>query len=287
MKVIDRTPLQDAQGNISVVARAQGTLKYGPNWFPELEAQKVVIAQLDRLLDKGCVLIRNFNLPGSEIVIPMILIGPGTCSIIFVTPVKGHFEVKGTAWNTVNNSGVSTPAKRNLVDLLLKLSRAFQKYLQIHNIKVPMPIEPVLIASDPGANIESVGPAVRVVRSDAVKQFANVLNTSSPVLRAEQVLVLADLILEPLPHSGKEAPEPLPPQVEQPISRAQAIFKAAETAPPVPPPLPRPEARAQPAPPPQQKARGMSRGQIVLLAGLFIIECCVVIVGAYFLYFLN
>ena len=63
MKVYDKTPLQDQQGNINIIARIQGTLKYGMNWFSELEAQKSVIFQLDRLVDKGFVLIRNFTWP--------------------------------------------------------------------------------------------------------------------------------------------------------------------------------------------------------------------------------
>lgn len=289
MKVLDKTPLQDAQGNINVVSRVQGTLKYGPNWFPELEAQKAVIAQLDRLLDKGFVLIRNFNLPGSDIIIPIILIGPGSFSVIFVTPLKGHFEAKGTEWNTVNN-GVSTPAPRNLIDLLTKLSRAFQKYLQINNINIPMQLEPALIASNPGSNVESVRPAVRVVRSDAIKQFANTLNQSSPVLRAEQVLASADLIVEPQPRSTETPPEPAIP-VERPVSRAQAIFKASETAEPESPPtvrIPRAnlEPQAQPAMAPK-RSRGISGRQIALLAVLGLVECCVLAGGAYFLLYLN
>jgi hypothetical protein len=285
MKVIDKTPLQDQQGNISVVSRVQGTLKYGMNWFAELEAQKSVIAQLDRLLDKGFVLIRNFTLPGSDIVIPIILIGPGSLSIIFVTPAKGHFEAKGTEWNMVNN-GVSTPASRNLIDRLGKLSRAFQKYLQIQKINIPMQAEPVLIASDPGANIESVRPAVRVVRSDAIKQFASSLNQASPVLRAEQVLVSADLILEPQPSSTERPPEPEIP-VERPVSRAQAIFNASESAESAQRPVPRPSPEPQAAQPSPKKSRGISSSQIILLAVLGIVECCILAGGVYFLFFFN
>jgi hypothetical protein len=284
MKVYDKTPLQDAQGNINVVSRVQGTLKYGPNWFPELEAQKSVISQLDRLLDKGFVLIRNFNLPGSDIVIPIILIGPGTLSVIFVTTVKGHFEAKGSEWNTVNN-GISSPAGRNLIDLLGKLTRAFQKYLQIHNIKIPMQAEPVLIASDPGANVDSVRPTVRVVRSDAIKQFASTVNQASPVLRAEQVLFSADLILEPQPLSKETPPEPAIP-AERPVSRAQAIFKAAETAEPVKPPASQSPRTIQPAAQPaRKKSPAISGRQILLLAILGIAECCILAGGVYFLFF--
>ncbi|MEY2817437.1 MAG: hypothetical protein RL275_900 [Chloroflexota bacterium] len=287
MKVYDKTPLQDQQGNINIIARIQGTLKYGMNWFSELEAQKSVISQLDRLLDKGFVLIRNFTLPGSDIVIPLILIGPGSFSVILVTPVKGHFEAKGTEWNTVNN-GVSAPAGRNLIDLLTKLTRAFQRYLQLNNINIPMQVEPVLIASDPGANVESVRPAVRVVRSDAIKQFANTINQSSPVLRVEQVLVSADLIMEPHSKSTETPPEPEIP-VERPLSRAQVIFKASESAELAEKlqPLPIPESQSQPAQSAKKKAPAISRSQIFLLAALGLVECCILIGGVYLLFLSN
>ena len=113
MKIIDKTPLQDASGNINPIARVQGTLKYGLSWFAELEAQKAVITQLDRLLEKGFVLIRNFTLPNSEIVIPIILIGAGGIWVIYVTKEKGSFEAKGDQWNTLDNNGRAQPAPIN------------------------------------------------------------------------------------------------------------------------------------------------------------------------------
>ena len=134
MKIIDKTPFQDAAGNISIVARAQGTLKYGLNWFPELEAQKVVIAQLERILEKGFVLIRNFTLPNIEVVIPIILIGPGGVSVIHVTHTKGQFEAKGDQWNNINY-GLSQPANINLIDVVIKRARAVQKYLETQKIQ--------------------------------------------------------------------------------------------------------------------------------------------------------
>ena len=76
MKVIDKTPLQNEKGEISGLQRLRGTLEFGLNWYPELEAQKAVIAQLDRVLEKGFTLIRNVTLANSQIVEPLILIGP-------------------------------------------------------------------------------------------------------------------------------------------------------------------------------------------------------------------
>ncbi len=289
MKVIDRTALQDQQGNINLIARVQGTLSHGFSWYPELEAQKKIIAQLDRMLDKGFVLIRNFNLPDSEIVIPIILIGPGSFNVIIVTPVKGHFEAKEMEWNTVDANGNATPAKRNPIDLLVKLSRAVQKYLQLNNINIPMQVEPALIASDPGVNIDSSQPAVRVVRSDAVKSFAATLNATSPVLRAEQVLVFADLILEPNPQPAKNQAEPNPPQGAKPLSRAQAIFKASEgnNPPPAIQSLPRAVPAKQSIPPAKQQRAGMSGMQIFILAAIGLLGCCAIGGLAAYLFLLN
>ena len=288
MKVYDKTPLLDPQGNINPIARIQGTLKYGLSWSSELEAQVAVIAQLDRLLDKGFVLIRNFTLPDSDIVIPMILIGPGSLSVIFATPLKGDFEAKGNEWNSVKN-GIAVPASRNLIDLLIKYTRVFQRYLQLNKINIPVPIEPVLIATNPGANIESVRPAVRVVRSDAIKQFASSVNQASPILRAEQVIASADLIIEPHPASTERPAEPEIP-VERPVSRAQAIFQASENGEveQKPQPRPHPAMNAQGKnQTPAKKSPAISRSQIFLLVGLGIFECCILFGGIYVLFFLN
>lgn len=308
MKIIDKTPLQDENGNINIIARVRGTLKYGLNWYSELEAQKTVVAQIDRLLEKGFVLIRNYTLPNSEIVIPLILVGSSGISVMFVTPAKGHFEAKGDQWNTVTSSGLSVSAGRNLVDLIDKLSRAFQKYLESQKINLQVPVEAVLIASDPGAQIESLRPIVRVVRSDAVKQFASSLLQARPVLRTDSIYSLADRIVTP------RTPEELllTPQTEiggaadKPASRAQAIFNASDPSKQFDPnelgfsfedgsesetaahsiqessparPLPRPKAA-----PAQKRTFGMTNSQLALLAGMMIVECCVVIgFGAFFL----
>lgn len=282
MRVIDKTPLQDEQGNISIIARIQGTLQYGLNWYSELESQKKVIGQLDRMLDKSCVLIRNFTLPESEIVIPMVLIGPGNIYVILATPVKGHFEAKGAEWNTISGNGASTPAGRNLIDLIIKLSRAFQKYLQIQNIHISVPVESVLIASNPGAQIESIRPLVRVLRSDAINNFANAVNTATPILRPDSILALAERILSPKPPEQLAAD-----QAEKPAARVagesgdafdpNALGFEFNDEEPAPAPAPQHAPQQRPAPTPK-KPRGMSRNQIILLVIMALFACCMVVV---------
>jgi hypothetical protein len=300
MKIIDKTPLQDQKGEISFSARIQGTLKYGLSWFSDLEAQKSVIAQLNRTLEKGYVLIRNFTLPGSDIIIPMILIGSFGIQVILVTKVKGFFEAKGDQWNTVSN-GRSQPAGINLIGRVSQYARALQKYLQFQKIDYPGQIEPVLVFADPGAHVESMRPVARVVLSDAIKQFAASLSQARPVLRAEQVYEFSDRIVNPMPPKapGAEAEAALqgPAAPPPPVSRSQAIF-SSEQKPFDPNDLgfafedePQPVSQVAPSqlresslgqrlPPQAEKSRkimGMTTAQVALLAVMLIVECCVVI----------
>lgn len=303
MKIIDKTPLQDEKGGISFSARVQGTLKYGLNWFNELEAQKVAITQLDRHLEKGFILIRNFTLPNSDIVIPLILIGAGGIYVIYVTPQKGHFEAKGDQWNTIGNNGKPQPASINLISRVVQLTGAFQKYLNIHKINTPNPVEPVLIAVDPGAHIESLRPAARVVQSDAIKQFAGALSQARPIWNVEYTHVLADRIVDPAPPKEEKPAAPAPAPVEPP--RAEAGYndpnqaqgfdannlgfafedeKSSEpSAPQVQSNPARQAARAQPATG-KKKLFGLSNTQIMILAGMFILWCCVMIGFGAFIY---
>jgi hypothetical protein len=304
MKIIDKTSLQDANGNISIIARVQGTLKYGLSWFAELEAQKTVIAQLDRLLEKGFVLIRNFTLPNSEIVIPIILIGPGGIWVVYVTSVKGSFKAEGDQWNTVNNDGKSMPATINYITRIAQLASVFQKYLKIQKVEMPKPVDAVLIAADPGAQIDSVGPVLRVVRSDAIKAFASSLLQARPIWRTDYVHEIAERIIDPRPPEELKPVVPVPAS-QQTISRASALAGASEQGNsfnandlgfafeedqnhPASPNLddaapPRPQPRPKPAPA-KKKFLGLGDTQIILLAGLFIVEICIVFGFAIILY---
>lgn len=230
MKIIDKTPLQDEKGQLSLINRLQGMLKYGLSWPAELQAQMTIVSQLDRALEKGFVLIRNFTLPNSEIVIPIILLGPGGASVIHVTTVKGFFEAKGDQWNTVVN-GKPQPAAVNLLSRVARYARAVQIFLERQQVDLNSPVEAVLIAADPGAHVESTRPTVRVVMSDAVKQFAASLLQARPVWRSDFVYSLADRIVEGRP-AQEAAPIAPPLQQATGASRAQAIFNASEQAKP-------------------------------------------------------
>jgi hypothetical protein len=296
MKIIDKTPLHDEKGKLSAIGYVQGTLKYGLSWTAELEAQKAVVAQFQRIFDKGYVLIRNFTLPNSEIVIPLILLGPGGVYVIHVTTVKGFFEAKGDQWNTVNN-GAAQPASINLLLRVSRFARAVQVYLERINVDLKTAVEPILIAIDPGAHIESMRPVARVVQSDAIKQFANSILQARPVWRLDYAYTLADVIIDPAPPDQRQ---PLsPPEVQSPADRAQAIFDAsvesndpdnlgfgfeeeevmqAQQGPSIARPA---QSRAAQRAPQKGRIMGMTIPQVAMLGAFFICEIVMVGVGAY------
>lgn len=302
MKIIDKTPLQNEKGEVSLLQRIQGTLTYGFQWYSELEAQKSVIAQLDRTLEKGFTLIRNFMLPGSEIIEPIILIGPPGVYVIYVTTLKGFYEAKGDQWYTVSN-GRSIPASINLMGRASRLARALQVYLERQGVSLPGPVEPVIIAASPAMHIDSLRPAVRVVMSDGVKQFAASLLQARPVLRTELVYDLADRIITPRPKAASPQPEAINPQAEaQPASRAQAIFHASEEAKPfsasdlsfsfdenaaqsgmVVPQNLRETSPSQQLPHPAR--RGLSAPQFAFIGVMLLVECCVLAGFGYLILF--
>jgi hypothetical protein len=310
MKVFDKTPFQNEKGEISLLERLQGTLKYGFSWYSELEAQKGIIAQLDRAIEKGFVLIRNLTLPNSEIMIPIILIGLPGVYVIYITPLSGFYEARGDQWGTTNN-GKFTPASINLMTRVAQLAKVLQKYLDRQGISLPAPIEPILIASSPAMHIETTRPLVRPIMSDAVKQFAASLLQAQPVMRADLVYDLADRIVDPHSRPVQTSQEPAVPIPQgetsgsQAPSRAQAIFQASQEAQPFNPselsfafdenaaPAQgdvlqnlRETSPSQSIPEPAQR-RGMSMMQWLFLAAMFLIECCVVAGFGYLIFFGN
>ena len=311
MKVIDKTPLQNEDGTMTTLQRLRGTLEHGLTWYPEMEAQKAVMAQLERVLEKGFTLIRNVTLGSSPIVEPLILIGAPGIFVIHVTALTGFYEAKGDQWNEVK-SGHAYPAQTNLMTRVARLARALQVYLERQGLTLPGPVEPVIMASSPAIHIDSLRPVVRIVLSDATRQFAASLLQARPVLKPELVFEIADRIITPRakappPDPGAVVtPEYIPPSLRdaepepeaQPASRARAIFHAAEQTKPFDPAdldfafdenaedaqaeVPSEVRETSPSQQLPAARRGpFSSRQWILLVGMTIVECCVIAGFAY------
>ncbi len=318
MKIIDQTPLIDENGNLGFSQRIQGMLKFGFNWPTELLAQKAIIAFFDRNLEKGYTLIRNQTLGQSGIMIPLILIGPAGMFVINIAYIKGRYEAKGEAWN-VESGNRFKPAPVNLIQSTARMARALTMFIERQGVTMPEPIESVLIAADPGLHVESDKPAIRVLRVDGIKPFVTGLSNNMPVLRSDMALDMVERIINPRPPKQKThppqpapvavprqeraqaAPVPPPPPQEN-MSRARAIFSAADEEKPINPAdfdfalaedaaavkaLPQVRSEAGSTSGTKRGSRrilGMSMKQIALLAALGIALICILAVFGYILF---
>jgi len=319
MKIIDKTPLLDEKGELGFVQRVQGMLQFGFNWPKELEAQKAIIAYFGRQLEKGYTLIRNMPLGESGIIVPMILLGPTGIYVIEVSYLRGRYEARGESWN-VESGNQYKPAPVNLIQRTVRMARALQAYIERQGVKIPVAIEPVLIAGDPGLHIESVRPAIKVMMIDGIKPFVSGLTAGKPTLRADLALDYTERILNPRMKSEPVAPPPEPepepatpaaweqnwyeePVQQQPeVSRARAIFDASAEAQPFNPndfdfALDENDASAQAIPPVKHEASpakpirqakpkqelvlGMTPVQLAIIAALALALICVLVAFAY------
>ncbi len=194
MKIADWTQFQNDNGIIDIFGRIQGTIRFGLNWYDQMQAQKSVIRIFNKILDSRYVLLRNINLPGTNIQFPLILFGPSGIFIINTIHDHGVFRVRGAEWASASGTSF-VPANVNQVQKTIKLARILQIYLK--NAGFPnLEIEPVLMSTNPGLHIESIHPAVRVVMSDAIENFATSVNQNLPAFNNTKIEELVTVILK-------------------------------------------------------------------------------------------
>ena len=316
MKIIDKTPLLDEKGDLGFSQRIQGMFQFGFNWPNELQTQKAIITFFDRQLEKGYTLIRNMPLGQSGIVVPMILLGPAGIYVIQIAYARGRYEVQGDTWN-VEAGEKYKPAPVNLVQQTIRMANAVRAYIERQGVKLAASPEPVLIAGDPGLHITSVRPAIKVLMIDGIRSFVSGLAIGQPVLSPEQVFDYTERIINPRPPRKNEsaassaaitAPRnewdsaPHPPQD---VSRARAIFDAAEEAKPfnpadfefemtdeepysdIPPVNMQQAGQAQPS---QERAKrnnkilGMTSMQLAVIVGLALALVCILAAFGYIIF---
>ncbi len=309
MKIIDQTPFLDANGQLSLANRIQGMLKYGFSWPGNLEAQAKVIAQLNKVIEKGFTLVRNQQLGASEIVVPLILIGSSGIYVMEATPLKGLYQARGEEWGTVVN-GRFQPANINILSRTARLAKILKVFFERQGMKLSAAVEPILLAADPGLHIESVRPAVRPVMSDAIDRFAAGLLTARPLYNTQEVGEFVERLQHPRSaHKAEQAPEPQDdafaikdetPFAEMEPSRMQSILNSPQSdalietsASPasaevnfaledepsptvlVSNPLEPGGKTPPPAAPAKRRIFGMTISQVVLLAFMGLVEVCV------------
>jgi hypothetical protein len=194
MQIVDKTPYRTEAGEIDLMGRIQGTLKYGLSWYSRVKAQDVVIAIIEKQLDGNYALLRNVTLPNTEITLPLVLIGPPGVYLINVMHERGVFIARDDQWGKMIGDRF-VPARINQISRTQTFGRVLQVYLDRQGFKGSVVVESILMASDPGMQIESTRPAVRVVMSDALERFAASMNQARPSLNSPLAHDVAHAIL--------------------------------------------------------------------------------------------
>lgn len=208
MKTIDCSPTPVKSSEMDWLDRLRGTIQHGFNWFAELEAYDQAADALARYLDHRFVLLRNVLLPGLELAIPFILVGPSGVHVLTPAAEKGIFQARGDAWLEADASQEFHPVKPNLLTRASLMAEAVRIYLEREGMPFPK-VEPVLLCVDPGVHIESLRPSVRIVMSDAFDRFAASLMGIQVALGPETAEKLIGLLTK----AGKThvvEPEPKP-----------------------------------------------------------------------------
>jgi hypothetical protein len=194
------------------------------------------------------------------------------------------------------------------------MAAAVRAFIERQGVPLPVSIEPILIAANPGLHIESAKPAVKVMMIDGIKPFATSLSTAKRVLSAEAVHEYTERLVNPRPvRKGPAAAAPAmarpaweeektQPPPGQEASRARAIFDASEEAKPfnpadfdfamvdeeaamealTPSQADSSAAEALPSTAPQRKrVLGMTPSQLTIVAALGVVLLIVLAVFAY------
>jgi hypothetical protein len=214
MRVIERSEFRDDEGGISLEDRIRGTLRFGLSWYGDMQAQEQFTVRLQRHLSDEHQLIRNAQLPDTDLIVPLILLSPQGVRTVLATSKKGIFRAKNDKWLTFNRRVRRfRPTRPNLQSLASSYSQAVHAYLQRHGVPLPE-VEPVLAFTDPKTHVDTAQPEVRIVQADAFDHFASNLQKFQAIMDQEDIRELTGLILNP-PKPEPEVAEEIPEEVEE------------------------------------------------------------------------
>jgi hypothetical protein len=155
-------------------------------------AEDALVARFMKGLDSRFVMLRNLQLEDTDAVFPPILIGPAGLLVLNVSHVKGFFQAKDESWWEMNKSSQKYgPARPNPIRQSKDYAQKLAAILDAHGKSHPNVI-PVLVFANPGANVETSNPAIRIVLMDGIERLIDSLRGSEDALNATEINYLSD-----------------------------------------------------------------------------------------------
>ncbi len=268
MKLIEPTPRSGEKDRFQMLVDQAGKLlKFGNT---DEHAEDALIARFMRGLDNRFVMLRNLQLEGRGEVFPPILVGPMGLVLLNVSRAKGFFKAKEDAWWEMNKSdhkfGLARP---NLLRQTKEYAQKLAQILDAHG-KTHPEIMPILVFANPGVNIESSNPIIRIVLMDGVESLIDGFINSADVLQPTEITFLSDSL------EIMSNPEKAVPMGEGEDFFGRDLLLTEKKPPRKLPDIPIPTNLS--LPPVEQKLK-FSRGQWIVLEVLLVLTI-VVLLGA-------
>ncbi len=207
MIVRDLSPIPYRGGKLSPGERLRGLMKFGLGWPTKMKSQETIIRVFIRLLDNAYTLLRNVSLPGESGIVPLILIGPQGVFILVNDPIRGIFRARGDVWSVHRTrDGSFRPSKPNMITETIKAARKVEGFLRARGYN-EVPVEGMLVLTNPGTHVNTIRPAVRVLMVDGLDRFAIQLAEADPVLTREQRYKIVEALTDASSEKD-EAPAP-------------------------------------------------------------------------------
>ncbi|MBE9524860.1 MAG: hypothetical protein IMY76_07150 [Chloroflexi bacterium] len=187
MKIKDFSSIPFQGGHLSIVDRVLGVLKFGTSWINEMKSQEIVAGYLSLGLADAYTLFRNFPLPDFDVPIPLILVGPHGVTLIYNNTTKGIFRAEEEVWSKLEGlRGNYRPVKPNLMLRVDLMTRALEIFLNSLGYR-DLPIEGILVLTNPGTHVETIQPYIRIFLVDAISRLGRRLASSEHVLDRRNV----------------------------------------------------------------------------------------------------
>jgi len=196
MIIKDLTEFQSSEGKVTFTGKISAILKYGFSWRKERENQENIIRVIEDIIGNECILLRSVKLPNEEKLIPLVLISPSGLTVLNPKNLTGTFQAKDDTWREMDRVGDLVSVEPNPIRETLSYTRAIQKYFEEHNLK-DIPFESVLAFNSTAIHVDSRDSAVRVLLSDAIKNFAHQVEAYSPNLSRQEKKRCAQLLIKP------------------------------------------------------------------------------------------
>jgi hypothetical protein len=268
MKLIEPTQRSVEKDRIQKVADQIGRLFQYAN--SDEHAEDTIVARFMKGLDNHFVMLRNLQLEGKGEVFPPILVGPSGLVVLNVSRAKGFFKAKEDSWLEMNKTSHQFgPARPNLLRQSKDYAQKLAEILDAHG-KTHPEILPVLVFANPGVNVETSNPAIRIVLMDGIESLIDSFLNGKEVLQPTEINFLSDS-LEIMAN-----PEKAIPMGEGEDFFGRDLFVPDKKAPLKLPEIPIPTNLS--LPPVEQKLK-FNRKQWIILEVLLIITI-VVLLGA-------